>query len=241
MPNDRLAQRLLSLATTPQRASAIVGDALEQNDSAAGFWLAIGRIFFALTWRWIAAAFSAAVLMCGVTMALTILAKQGSLPVGSWRRTLVWLQFTAGLLTSTAALASVRYGFRNRLSALAIGFTAVVSVWTYILPRVASTQTLAVCIAFAAMLALSCLLRDTRRTAVCVLLAVSVQWLTFVLCGVMWTSLFSNQLWFHAHGSNLHDIVLAMLMIPPTVLAGGFALVYLRLRLIFSTGRFERR
>jgi len=51
MPRAYFAERLLALFTTRERAAAIVGDLLELHCGPAGFWLAVIRTTWALSWR----------------------------------------------------------------------------------------------------------------------------------------------------------------------------------------------
>jgi hypothetical protein len=57
MRNARLAERILSLVTTPERASATVGDLLEdrRHDGALRFWSAVLITTLSLLWQDVAA------------------------------------------------------------------------------------------------------------------------------------------------------------------------------------------
>src|SRR5450631_629389 len=61
MRKARIAEWLITHVSTPQRASEVVGDLLEQNPSTTQFWLTIIRILAALTWRWTLGAFLASI------------------------------------------------------------------------------------------------------------------------------------------------------------------------------------
>src|SRR4051794_33431824 len=55
MRRAELAEAILSLAASPERASAIAGDFLEEDVGGLGFWFLVGRTATAQTWRQLSA------------------------------------------------------------------------------------------------------------------------------------------------------------------------------------------
>jgi hypothetical protein len=51
MPRARLAERILSLVVTPDRAASIVGDLVEASPAGRTLWTSVARIGISLLWK----------------------------------------------------------------------------------------------------------------------------------------------------------------------------------------------
>ena len=133
MDKARIAEWILKFVCTKQRASEITGDLLEQEAGPTiNFWLAIIRVVFAISWRW----------MVGYVFAVTSLwwalipsqhfivpkaqehleqtrrawlanSHQAPLSAGDWTHSAAVLMGLSVLFWSVAALAISRYGVRD--------------------------------------------------------------------------------------------------------------------------------
>jgi hypothetical protein len=165
------AEWLLTQASTPERASEVVGDLLEQKTSTAQFWLTIVRIWVALTWRWILGA-----ILAGLS-GLIVLAPYWLLVKPRWNLAqprpepwMLWAMYIAAAalcLGTHTGLAVSRYGVRDGLTRMSAMIWATLTVcaccaW---MPRAALITTLLLAIALVTLL----VSKTTRRIALCVL------------------------------------------------------------------------
>ena len=166
-----IAEWLLTHVSTPQRASEVVGDLLEQKPSLLQFWLTIARIAVALTWRWIFGAFLAG-LSGFVVMALySLLVKPRwnlTYPHNEpWTLWAMYLAAGAVCFGTNTGLAVSRYGFRDRLTWISAAIWAILiacscCAWMPHAPYV-------VALLLTAGLAALLLSSATRRLVFCVL------------------------------------------------------------------------
>jgi hypothetical protein len=120
MASGRVAQWLLTRISTPERASAIVGDLLEEHARGLGFWLAVLRVGFALTWRWMLAVALAGASFLVVLMPyrLMVAPHRDFMHPEPWMTWAMYLVGAASCLGTSTAIAACLYGLQNRLTAM---------------------------------------------------------------------------------------------------------------------------
>jgi hypothetical protein len=127
MRKARIAEWLITHVSTPQRASEVVGDLLEQNPSTTQFWLTIIRILAALTWRWTLGAFLASIFSAVVlaSYSLWVIPRRDLAPhFEPWIFWAMYLAVASVCFGTTTGLAASRYGLRDRLTCMSAAIWA---------------------------------------------------------------------------------------------------------------------
>ena len=117
----QLAEWLLKNASTPRRASEIVGDLIEQNMSEFSFWLATTRILVALTWRWMLGFIVAGACALVVVVPYRLIVHpKWRLPLPQehepWVLWALYLSLGAWCFGTNTGLTAARYGIRDCLT-----------------------------------------------------------------------------------------------------------------------------
>ncbi len=171
MPKSPFAEWLLTRVSSPQRASEIIGDLVEQNTSQTRFWLTISRILVAFAWRWILGFALAGICasLVVVPYRLAVVPRWNLDRRESWVLWAMYLACGAVCLGTNTGLAISRYGFRDRLTwmSAALWLTLTASACAAWMPHAPYGLTLLLTTGTAALL----LFGATRALFVCVLAA----------------------------------------------------------------------
>jgi hypothetical protein len=118
MLSATLAQWLLARISTPDRASAVVGDLLEQHISTVRFWLTVIRVGFALTWRWILAIglSAASFFVFLLPYSVIVQPRRDFSHPQSWMTWAMYLFGAATCIGTSTAVAASLYGMRDQLT-----------------------------------------------------------------------------------------------------------------------------
>jgi hypothetical protein len=170
------AEWILCRVTTKERAASMVGDLveIEKQKGLLWFWLSIARIALSLYWRrplafvaavyaqlWIFNRFS--VEIWGIDSPHRMAYSTSFCRAINGAGIILWI---------VLSYAAIRYGFRDRLTQLAMGLTGVVTLFIYFwwLPVAA-----AICaVLFGLIVVVSVLNRDRRNAAMVLLVTVPV-------------------------------------------------------------------
>lgn len=140
-----LSERLLSVLTTRERATAIVGDLLEIGAGPVGYWNAVLRTALALSWR----------IGLGVVFAATIEAfmvwafNRSATAAHPVDPTAVFFGWIAALLSMTATFSAIRYGLAEPVTqvGVSLGLFAGIGVcfrWVPFITPLCGTMTASV-------------------------------------------------------------------------------------------------
>src|ERR1700677_1857867 len=118
MHSATVAQWLRAAVSPPERASAVVGDLLEQHTSAVRFWLTIVRVGVALTWRWILAIGLSAASFFVVLLPYSVIVqpRRDFAHPQPWMTWAMYLFGAATCIGTSTAVAASLYGMRDRLT-----------------------------------------------------------------------------------------------------------------------------
>ena len=118
MPKSPFAEWLLTRVSSPQRASEIIGDLVEQNTSRPASQLTISGILVAFAWRWILGFALAGICasLVVVPYRLAVVPRWNLDRRESWVLWAMYLACGAVCLGTNTGLAISRYGFRDRLT-----------------------------------------------------------------------------------------------------------------------------
>lgn len=114
MPRAKIAERLLALFTTRERAAAAVGDLLELHGGRAAFWRAVVRTTCELSWRFGLGLLAALLVVCFWDFFFS------STPDHLLDQMLVFRVACWTVLAAGAVFSSVRFGVFDPISRLAI-------------------------------------------------------------------------------------------------------------------------
>ena len=179
MPNPSLVESLLARLSSPDRASAMVGDLLEQNLSATSFWWTVSRIVLALTWRWMlgfALAPCFAVLSMFFIATRTMSHAHGLKP---WIPLAMNFMLAAMTFGTTTALIISRYGLRHRLAVISVILWTALIVGSLFTPQPHALVVLPVVIGTGLLILL--LRKKTRGLTLCVLVPAATFAVIFAL------------------------------------------------------------
>lgn len=130
MHKGNFAEGILTPLCGRQRASEVVGDLLEERSAgAASFWWMLLRVVFAMSWRWPVAIITAALsILFALVKYIAFFQSTQSLPQGT-----IQLARGADCMLACACVWSVvvlntfRFGFRNKVNSVGVGFTLVLA------------------------------------------------------------------------------------------------------------------
>jgi hypothetical protein len=177
MRSASIPEWIVGRFTSGKRAACIVGDLLEleSQNGALWFWLSLAQVVLALAWRrplaFVAAFYAGAWAIGGFQMAIAGVHAQHRPPEYPWMPVFMMLCATATILLFLLVYAAIRYGFRDRVTQLALAFTglatAVIYFWWL-------RAILVACIALSIYVVAASILSGERRRAAMVLLVVLV-------------------------------------------------------------------
>jgi hypothetical protein len=121
-------ERLLRFWTTKARASAIIGDLVEvaPQKGTAWFWSSILKIGISVSWRPLLGLVAASYVgLRALSLQMLIYGVHAHHPPYSWVRFFGVLDGAANVLLLVLPYAAIRYGARDRITALAAGWTGL--------------------------------------------------------------------------------------------------------------------
>jgi hypothetical protein len=177
MHSASIAEWIIARFTSAKRAASIVGDLLELKPQKGPlwFWLSAVRVVIALVWRrplaFIAAFYVGAWALGGFQIAIAGVHMQHRPPQHLWMPVLTALSAAATILLFLLVYAAIRYGFRDRVTQIALALTGLATVVIYYWWQPA---VLVACAALNSGVVVASILSSERRRAALVLLAVVV-------------------------------------------------------------------
>jgi hypothetical protein len=139
MHSDSMAEWIVGQFTSENRAAAIVGDLLElkPRKGPLWFWLSLARVVLALAWRrplaFVVAFYAAGWAFGAFQMAIFGIHAQHRPPEHPWIPVFSVLSAAAIILLFVLVYAAICYGFRDRVTQLALALTssatAVIYYW----------------------------------------------------------------------------------------------------------------
>jgi hypothetical protein len=183
MVSATVAQWALARVSTRERASAVVGDLLEQHTSTVGFWFAAVRVGAALTWRWILAIGLSAASFFVVLLpySLIVQSRWDLIHPQPWMRWAMYLAGAASCMGTSTAVAASLYGMRDRLTKMCavLWMLVTASALTAWLPRASWVIGVVMVATFAVTLTGT----KSRGPLVCALASAAAYALTYIYFG----------------------------------------------------------
>jgi hypothetical protein len=177
MHSASIAEWIVTRFTSEKRAASIVGDLLELKPQKGPwwFWLSAAGIVFALVWRrplaFITAFYAGAWAIGGFQTAIAGVHAQHRPPEFPWMHVFTVLSAAGTILLFLLVYAAIRYGFRDRVTQIALALTGLATALIYYWWQPA---VLVACAALSIGVVVVSILSSERRRAALVLLVVVV-------------------------------------------------------------------